>query len=142
MTGLWKAWKTYRESEAGREDNERFPPLPTAPWKSLRDYHISTAPTNTILSYEPGDISIALLPGTFLLPLDTHQPRAGLGAPRLIAWGAPVPCHFQMRTSEWGGAQMARKSMSLDSMFSLAGKKALEWTPEARPRNKGRVAVE
>ena len=35
MTGLWKAWKTSQESEQGGEGNERFPPLPTAPWKSL-----------------------------------------------------------------------------------------------------------
>ena len=31
----WKAWKT----------NPRFSTLPTAPWKSLRDSHIPTAPT-------------------------------------------------------------------------------------------------
>ena len=35
MTVPWKAWKT----------NPRFSTLPTAPWKSLRDSHIPTAPT-------------------------------------------------------------------------------------------------
>lgn len=34
MTVPWKAWKT----------NPRFSTLPTAPWKSLRDSHIPTAP--------------------------------------------------------------------------------------------------
>ena len=34
MTVPWKAWKT----------NRRFSTLPTAPWESLRDSHISTAP--------------------------------------------------------------------------------------------------
>src|SRR5438309_8566498 len=35
MPGPWKAWKT----------RQRFPTLPTAPWKSLhRDFHIPTAP--------------------------------------------------------------------------------------------------
>jgi hypothetical protein len=35
MSVPWKAWKT----------NPRFSTLPTAPWKSLRDSHIPTAPT-------------------------------------------------------------------------------------------------
>jgi hypothetical protein len=35
MTVPWKAWKT----------KTRFSTLPTAPWKSLRDSHIPTAPT-------------------------------------------------------------------------------------------------
>src|SRR5664279_5802816 len=34
MTGRWKAWKT----------TNRFPPLPTAPWKSRKDGEISTFP--------------------------------------------------------------------------------------------------
>jgi hypothetical protein len=37
MTVPWKAWKT----------NNRFSTLPTAPWKSLRDFHIPTAPATT-----------------------------------------------------------------------------------------------
>ena len=47
-----------------------FSTLPTAPWKSLRDSHSSTAPTTTILSSHQGDTSTALPQGTFLLPLD------------------------------------------------------------------------
>ena len=34
MTGRWKAWKT----------TNRFPPLPTAPWKSRKDGEIPTFP--------------------------------------------------------------------------------------------------
>ena len=37
MTVPWKAWKT----------KTRFSTLPTAPWKSLCDSHIPTAPTTT-----------------------------------------------------------------------------------------------
>ena len=37
MTVPWKAWKT----------KTRFSTLPTAPWKSLRDSHIPTAPTTS-----------------------------------------------------------------------------------------------
>ena len=39
MTVPWKAWKT----------KTRFSTLPTAPWKSLRDSHIPTAPTTIFL---------------------------------------------------------------------------------------------
>ncbi len=42
-----------------------FSTLPTAPWKSLRDSHSSTAPTMTILSYHQGDTSTGLPKGTF-----------------------------------------------------------------------------
>jgi hypothetical protein len=38
MTVPWKAWKT----------KTRFSTLPTAPWKSLRDSHIPTAPTTSL----------------------------------------------------------------------------------------------
>jgi hypothetical protein len=42
MTVPWKAWKT----------NPRFSTLTTAPWKSLRDSHIPTAPaTNPIYTF-------------------------------------------------------------------------------------------
>ena len=45
MTVPWKAWKT----------NPRFSTLPTAPWKSLRDSHIPTAPaTGPIYKTKPG----------------------------------------------------------------------------------------
>lgn len=37
MTVPWKAWKT----------NPRFSTLPTAPWKSLCDSHIPTAPATS-----------------------------------------------------------------------------------------------
>jgi hypothetical protein len=39
MTVPWKAWKT----------KTRFSTLPTAPWKSLRDSHIPTAPATTTI---------------------------------------------------------------------------------------------
>ncbi len=48
-------------AEPGSRSRGWFSTLPTAPWKSLRDSHSSTAPTTTILSYEqktPGDTSI------------------------------------------------------------------------------------
>ena len=53
-----------------------FSTLPTAPWKSLRDSHSSTAPTTTMLSHHQGDTSTGLPQGTFLLGLDI-MPRIG-----------------------------------------------------------------
>ncbi len=50
-----------------------FSTLPTAPWKSLRDSHSSTAPTMTILSHHQGDISTGLSRGTFLLGYDSRR---------------------------------------------------------------------
>ena len=55
----------------GSRNRGWFSTLPTAPWKSLRDSHSSTAPTMTILSYHQGDTSTGLPKGTFLLGLDT-----------------------------------------------------------------------
>ncbi len=60
-------------AEPGSRSRGWFSTLPTAPWKSLRDSHSSTAPTTTILSYEQktqGDTSIELPRGTFLLGVD------------------------------------------------------------------------
>ncbi len=54
----------------GSRNRGWFSTLPTAPWKSLRDSHSSTAPTMTILSYHQGDTSTGLPKGTFLLGLD------------------------------------------------------------------------
>ena len=56
----------------GSRNRGWFSTLPTAPWKSLRDSHSSTAPTMTILSYHQGDTSTGLPKGTFLLGLDTR----------------------------------------------------------------------
>ena len=53
----------------GSRNRGWFSTLPTAPWKSLRDSHSSTAPTMTILSYHQGDTSTGLPKGTFLLGL-------------------------------------------------------------------------
>jgi hypothetical protein len=39
MSVPWKAWKT----------NPRFSTLPPAPWKSLRDSHIPTAPATVLI---------------------------------------------------------------------------------------------
>jgi hypothetical protein len=39
MTVPWKAWKT----------KTRFSTLPPAPWKSLRDSHIPTAPATNLI---------------------------------------------------------------------------------------------
>ena len=55
-----------------------FSTLPTAPWKSLRDSHSSTAPTTTILSSHQGDISIGLPKGTFLLGLDMDNSQLAI----------------------------------------------------------------
>jgi hypothetical protein len=53
MTGRWKAWKT----------NRRFSTLPTAPWKSLRDSHIPTAPaTNPVYFSRQSRMAAGLRP--------------------------------------------------------------------------------
>ena len=45
----WKAWKIFsRQRSPGSRSGGWFSTLPTAPWKSLRDSHSSTAPTTTI----------------------------------------------------------------------------------------------
>ena len=56
----------------GSRNRGWFSTLPTAPWKSLRDSHSSTAPTTTILSYHQGDISTWHI-RTFSLGGDTGQ---------------------------------------------------------------------
>ena len=59
----------------GSRNRGWFSTLPTAPWKSLRDSHSSTAPTMTILSYHQGDTSTGLPKGTFLLGLDKRRTK-------------------------------------------------------------------
>ena len=59
----------------GSRNRGWFSTLPTAPWKSLRDSHSSTAPTMTILSYHQGDTSTGLPKGTFLLGLDIQREK-------------------------------------------------------------------
>ena len=53
MPGRMESMENLVEAaEPGSKSRGWFSTLPTAPWKSLRDSHSSTAPTTTILSYE------------------------------------------------------------------------------------------
>ena len=77
MTGRWKAWKTSRESEQGRKGNERFPPLPTAPWKS---------PTRFLQFHSPDDDDSLLPPRGHFYCLLTEEneylaPEPRIGVP-------------------------------------------------------------
>ena len=76
----------------GSRNRGWFSTLPTAPWKSLRDSHSSTAPTMTILSYHQGDTSTGLPKGTFLLGLDKLRDQLLTVATRI--------CYHQCKPTE------------------------------------------
>ena len=76
MTGRMESVENLSNSEEGSHLNDRFPTLPTVPWKSLTRFPHSHSPDDDTFSHTykqqyQRDISIALTPGTFLSPLDT-----------------------------------------------------------------------
>ena len=83
MTGLWKAWKTSRESEQGGEGNERFPPpshspleianaIPTFPQPRRRRYSHANQGT-FLLPYHRGHFYCLLTAGVRLF--EYHVPE-------------------------------------------------------------------
>ena len=70
-------WKTSASLEEGSYCKDRFPTLPTVPWKSLARFpHFHSPDDDSLLqTYKQqtqGDISIVLPRGTFLLCYNTR----------------------------------------------------------------------
>ena len=79
MTGRMESVETPAQSKPSSNAQRRgFPTLPTAPWKSLRDSYIPTAPATTIFSYQQGGISTGLPRGHFYWALTLHRRRVDI----------------------------------------------------------------
>ena len=93
MTGRMESVENLSNSEEGSHLNDRFPTLPTVPWKSLTRFPHSHSPDDDTFSHtykqqNQRDISIALTPGTFLSPLDTEAVRTLPGSNNIWRAGA------------------------------------------------------
>ncbi len=86
MTGRMESVENLGEqrrgsAKEGSHRNDRFPTLPTVPWKSLKRFPHSHSPDDddsllqTYKQQTQGDISIVLPRGTFLLCYNKRQAK-------------------------------------------------------------------